>query len=106
MIVSEIRLYEILKLKLGEKEAEALVQLVQSEVEAKFEQKKEQFITVADKEKLLTKADAIAIFATKEDLAKMQSHLESKINDQLKWLIVMWISQIAAIAALIKLFVK
>ena len=68
--------------------------------------KKEQFITVADKEKLLTKADAIAIFATKEDLAKMQNHLESKINDQLKWLIVMWISQIAAIAALIKLFVK
>jgi hypothetical protein len=87
MIVSEIKLYEILKLKLGEKEAEALVEFVDAKLKEREEENSK-------------------ILATKEDLAKMQSHLESKITDQLKWLIVMWISQIAAIAALIKFFVK
>lgn len=32
MVVSEIKLYEILKLKLGKKEAEALVEFVESKI--------------------------------------------------------------------------
>jgi hypothetical protein len=84
VVVSEIKLYEILKLKLGEKEAEALVEYVDAKLKESGEENSK-------------------VLATKEDLAKMQSHLESKINDQLKWLIVMWISQLAAIATIIKL---
>lgn len=40
MVVSEIRLYELLKSKIGEKEAEAFIQILYEKVEKKFEQKK------------------------------------------------------------------
>jgi hypothetical protein len=104
MQVAEIKLYEILKLKLGEKEADALVQLVQKEVESTFEQKKEQFITAADKEKLLTKADALAIFATKEDMANLRAELKADKAEMIKWMFIFWASQLAAIFAFLKFF--
>ncbi len=50
MIVSEIRLFELLKAKIGEKEAEAFVEILASKVDQKFEEAK-------------------SILATKEDLA-------------------------------------
>lgn len=84
MIVSEIKLFELLKAKFGEKEAEAFVEILEKRVDSKFE-------------------EARQTLATKEDLAKLQSHLEGKINDLLKWIIVMWITQLGAIFAIIKL---
>ena len=69
MIVSEIKLYEMLKSKIGEKEAEAFVEILEKRVEKKFEEKQSEFILEKDKDKLLTKLDAIAIFATKADFA-------------------------------------
>jgi len=46
--------------------------------------KKELFITIADKDKLLTKPDAITIFATKEDIANAKTQI---ITTLLKWLV-------------------
>ncbi len=40
MIVSEIKLYELLKAKIGEKEAEALIATVEEKVNQKFEDNK------------------------------------------------------------------
>ena len=74
MMVNEIKLYELLKVKLGEKEAEAFVEILETRVDKKFE-------------------DARATLATKDD-----------IRDLLKWMIVMWISQLGAIIAIMKLF--
>ena len=76
MIVSEIKLFELLKAKIGEKEAEAFVEILETKVEKKFE-------------------DAKATLATKE-------HLDNRINDLLKWMIVMWVTQLGAIVAIIK----
>ncbi len=56
MVVSEIKLYELLKAKLGTAEAEAFVSLLESKVETKF----------ADKQDIL---------ATKEDLHNVRSEL-------------------------------
>jgi len=53
MSVTEIRLFQILKAKLGEQEAEQLVSFVKEEVKSKFENKREGL-------------------ATKEDIANMQ----------------------------------
>ena len=53
MSVSEIQLFQILKAKLGENEAEQLVSFVKNEVKAEFENKRE-------------------ILATKEDISGMQ----------------------------------
>lgn len=60
MSVSEIRLYQILKERLGEKEAKELVYFVSSEVKNEFYSRKE-------------------IFATKEDLGIVRSELIKSI---------------------------
>lgn len=48
MVVSEIRLYELLKSKIGEKEAEVFIQILDEKVEKKFEQKKSELATKED----------------------------------------------------------
>ncbi|TCO30980.1 hypothetical protein EV200_101426 [Pedobacter psychrotolerans] len=53
MSVTEIQLFQILKAKLGEHEAEQLVSFVKAEVKSEFNNKRE-------------------ILATKEDIANMQ----------------------------------
>ena len=81
MIVSEIKLFELLKAIIGEKEAEAFVEILETRVDKKFE-------------------DAKATLATKEDLA----HLETKISDSkveiLRWTFGFFIALILAIIGL------
>lgn len=48
MVVSEIKLYELLKSRIGEKEAEAFIQILEEKVEKKFEQKKSELATKED----------------------------------------------------------
>ncbi len=74
MIVSEITLYELLKAKLGEKEASAFLTILETRVDKKFEEAK-------------------SVLATKEDLAN------SKV-DIIKWMVGFWIVQMAAIIGL------
>ena len=100
MIAAEIKLYELFRAKLGEKEAEALVEFVEAKVQSQIEQKKEQFITIADKEKLLTKADALTIFATKEDLAREIGNNKAEL---IKWMFIFWATQLLAIFTFLKL---
>lgn len=83
MVVSEIKLFELLKAKIGEKEAAAFVEILETRVNKKFE-------------------DAKNFLSTKEDISKLQVGITEKHNDLLKWMVVMWISQLGAIAALIK----
>lgn len=81
MIVSEIKLYELLKAKIGEREAEAFLGLLESRVDQKFEERKNDFILEKDKERLLIKDDALAIFSTKQDIAESKSEI-------IKWMFV------------------
>lgn len=61
LVVSEIKLYELLKSKIGEREAEAFIEILETKVECKLNKK-------------------TSGFATKEDLAKMELGL-------IKWII-------------------
>ncbi len=70
MSTLELKAYEIFKSKLGEKEAETLIEFFDSKVEEKFKQK----------------AD---IFLTKDDKV-----------DLIKWMVGFWIAQMAAIVGL------
>ncbi len=78
MIVSEIKLFEMLKAKLGKEEAEAFVELLEKKVDRKFEEAK------------LT-------LATKEDLANTKA-------DIIKWMFIFWMGQVAVIAGLLAYF--
>ena len=75
--VSEIQLFNALKKKLGEQEAEQLVSFVKTEISTELQQKTEHL-------------------ATKEDLAKMESKL-------ILWAFVFWVSQLGAMFAFLKM---
>jgi hypothetical protein len=47
-VISEIRLYELLKTRIGEKEAEAFIQIIEEKMEKKFDQKKSELATKED----------------------------------------------------------
>jgi hypothetical protein len=89
MIVSEIKLFEMLKAKIGQAEAEAFVDILEKKVEHKFEESKQ-------------------VLATKEDLARVEGRLETKIADTkaelIKWMFVFWMGQVAVVAGLLAYF--
>jgi hypothetical protein len=89
MVVSEIKLYELLKAKIGEQEAEAFLQILDSKVESRISEK-------------------TTIFATKEDLAKLEGKLLSTISeskvDMIKWTVVTAIGLYGILMASMKFF--
>ncbi len=98
MQVAEIELYEILKSKVGEKEAKTLVEYIEAKVEKKFEDKKD-------------------ILATKEDLANFKTDLMVEIEkvrtemqkmkaDIIKWMFLFWLGQLASLMAILQIFFK
>ena len=91
MIVSEIQLYELLKAKLGEKEAGAFVEILERRVDKKFEENK-------------------SILATKEDLARLEGRIDAKISETkaelIKWMFIFWIGQLASFIAIAKFFLQ
>jgi hypothetical protein len=78
MHLTNIQLLKILREKLGEDQAESLVTFVESKVEQEFEDKK-------------------AMFATKEDISKLETKIESSKNQVIIW-------TIGAMIALLGLF--
>jgi hypothetical protein len=76
--VSEIQLFQMLKEKIGEKEAQSLVEYVETKIVKEFDAKKDSL-------------------ATKEDLANVRS-------DVIKWMFIFWVGQLAAMIAIVKLF--
>jgi len=85
MIVSEIKLYELLKAKLGEKEAEAFVHILEKKVDDKFD-------------------DAKQTLATKEDFARLDIKIAETKAELIKWMFIFWIGQITVIAGLLVYF--
>ncbi len=80
MQVAEIELYEILKEKVGEKEAKTLVEYIEAKIEKKLAEKQD-------------------ILATKIDLANMKAEI-------IKWMFIFWVGQIGALIAILQIFFK
>ena len=78
MIVSEITLFNTLKNKLGEQEAQVVVEGIKSAV-------KEEFDTIKD------------TVSSKEDIANAKAEM-------IKWMFIFWIGQLASFIAIAKLF--
>ncbi len=74
MSTLDLKVYEIFKSKLGEKEAEIVIEYFEAKTEAKYQEKKE-------------------TLATKEDLS------QAKV-DLIKWMVGFWIVQMAGIVGL------
>ena len=86
--MTDIQLFQILKEKLGEKEAEALVDFVDTKLKENNEQN-------------------LKVVATKEDIANLRTDLKTDIANNkaeiIKWMFIFWVGQMAATIAIIKL---
>jgi hypothetical protein len=85
MLVSDIKLYEILKLKLGEKEAEALVEFVDSKLK--------------ENDELNSK-----VLATKEDIKQLEvkmAQMEARLTMRMFYF---WLGQVAVIGGMLAYF--
>lgn len=96
--ISDIQLFNLLKVKFGEKEAEQVVSLIKQEVKNTFESKKDVLATKGDLASLELK------------LSKQNAGLETTIakteSKLLLWAFVFWATQLGAIFAFIKFFIK
>ena len=80
MTVTTIDLYNILKSKIGEKEAKLLVEFVEMKVETKFDEHLDEL-------------------ATKKDLFQVKA-------DMIKWMFIFWVGQVSIMIALVLLLIK
>ena len=83
MNVSEIQLYNILKEKLGESEAQSLVEFVDSKIDKGFNDKKD-------------------VLATKQDISGLRVEFGNFKAEIIKWMFIFWIGQVAAVVAIVK----
>ena len=75
-------MYNILKVKLGEKEAKALTEYVESKVENSIKKEKD-------------------VLTTKEDLFKLEVKLSETKSEIIKWMFIFWVGQIAVTLAIV-----
>lgn len=88
---SDIQLFQILKLKMGEKEAEALVTFVDNKIKENNEIN-------------------LKVLATREDIANLRTELKVEMKEMkaemIKWMFIFWVGQLAATFGLIMVYLK
>jgi len=80
MVVSEITLFNTLKAKLGEQEAQTVVEGIKQEVKNEFENRKD-------------------TLATKEDIAKLEVKIAQSESSLTMKLFLFWVATIGALTA-------
>ncbi len=89
--MSDIQLFQILKQKMGEQEAEALVTFVDHKIKENNEFN-------------------LNILATKADIHDLKGNLEVKIADSkaemIKWMFIFWIGQVAVTVGFLVVYLK
>jgi len=83
MVVSEITLYNVLKSKLGELEAQTVVEGIKQEVRNEFENRKD-------------------TLSTKEDILNLRIDMEKGFRDNLKWTVGTIIACTGILLAILK----
>ncbi len=88
MIVSEITLYNVLKSKYGEQDAQTILESIKQTVKEELDSKRN-------------------LLASKEDIYKLQLDMERNFRDNLKWtiglIVGLFISLLGSIAGILKL---
>src|SRR5690242_17705405 len=78
MIFSELKLFELLKAKLGEEEATTFIQSLQARI--KLEERKIEYVIEKElKESLLTKEEAKILLPSKEEVAKLDARMSRSL---------------------------
>ncbi len=105
MQVAEIELYEILKTKLGEKEAKTLVEYIEAKVGKELEEKKDIVATKEDINGLKIEIEKVRTGMVVE-IEKVRTEMEKTRSDIIKWMFLFWIGQLASLIAILQIFFR
>lgn len=83
----ELKAYEIFKSKLGEQEAEVIMDFLEKKSDEKIQQKKD-------------------VLLTKDDKVDLVSKIENAKTDTIKWMFIFWIGKLGATIAIVMIFLK
>jgi hypothetical protein len=98
MTVTTLDLYNILRAKIGEREAKAMVEFVEQKVTMQVE---------AEVNGLATKADLITSRSDiKADIARLEVKIEKTKAELIKWMFIFWAGQTSIMVAILALFNK
>ncbi len=98
MTVTTLDLFQILQAKLGQNEAKALVEFVESEVQLNLKQEMNSFATGDDIRNL--RGDMHA------EIHNLDIKIEKMRADLIKWMFVFWMGQISVTVAVVMLVLK
>ncbi len=87
MTVTTLDMYNILRSKIGEKEAKVLVEFVEHKVTEKFESRTDEL-------------------ATKKDICQLDVRIEKTKAEIIKWMFVFWAGQTGIMVGILALFLK
>jgi hypothetical protein len=92
MKITALKAYDVFKTTFGEKDAEVVFEYFEDKINEK---------QVDDRLK-----DFKEIFATKEDISKLEIKLTDNKSEMLKWMFIIWATQLLAMFAFLKFFIK
>jgi len=87
MTVTTLDMFNILKSKNGEREAQTLVEFVEKKISDSFD----------------TKSD---VLATKKDISILEIKIEKTKADIIKWMFIFWAGQTSIMIGILALFLK
>ena len=85
--ISEIQLYNILREKIGDQQAQTLTDYVESRIDREFEKNK-------------------SVLSTKSDILELKNVLPENKAETIKWMFIFWTGQLLAMFAFLKFLVK
>ncbi|MEA5140501.1 hypothetical protein [Arcicella rigui] len=85
--ISEIQLYNILKEKIRDQQAQVLTDFIESRVDKEFEKSK-------------------SILASKSDILELKNQIAENKSEIIKWMFIFWTSQLVAVFTFLKFFIK
>jgi hypothetical protein len=99
----ELKVYEILKQKHSEQEAQTIMEFANDKAEQKINEKKDTFLIKDDKVDLINtmKDDKVDLINTmRNDKVDLINTMKNDKVDLIKWMVGIWIAQMVAILGL------
>lgn len=87
MQVSEIELFQILKDKVGEREAKTITEYIETKIEKQFDLKKD-------------------VLATKQDIADLKLEMANYKSEIIRWMFIFWTTQLITMLGIIGFILK
>ncbi|MFP5040374.1 hypothetical protein [Parasediminibacterium sp. JCM 36343] len=104
MSTLELKVYEIFKSKFSEQEAATVIEYFEAKSKEKIDEKTQVYQTLQTKDLENLRKEMHTVFATKEDFAKMDSKLETKLAETkveiLRWMFGIFLAMMMAIIGL------